>query len=158
VTVPNSSILSTSILNYTYLAASKGLVLTVNAGIGYDVDWRTVHRLMIEGARRTEHILSDPAPCVWQTELGDYAVSYQLRAWSDRADLMYETHSTLRANVLDEFNRAGVEIMTPSIFAHRDASNPAIPAEQFPNRPEARGIAVDVRTLSPGPGNSTQRS
>ena len=144
VTIPNSAILSTSILNYTYLAASKGLVLTVNAGIGYDVDWRTVHRLMIEGARRTEHILSDPAPCVWQTELGDYAVSYQLRAWSDKADLMFETHSGLRANVLDEFNRAGVEIMTPSIFAHRDASGLAIPLEQLPERAAPRGIAVDV--------------
>jgi small-conductance mechanosensitive channel len=146
VTIPNGSILSSSILNYTYLAASKGLVLTVDAGIGYDVDWRTVQRLMIEGARRTEHILPDPPPCVWQTTLGDYAVSYQLRAWSDRADLMYETHSSLRANVLDEFNRAGVEIMTPSIFAHRDASGLAIPQEQFPDRPEPRGIAVEVKT------------
>jgi len=158
VTIPNSAILSTSVLNYTQLAASQGLVLTVNAGIGYDVDWRTVHRLMIEGASRTEHILSDPAPCVWQTELGDYAVSYQLRAWSDKADLMYETHSSLRANVLDEFNRAGVEIMTPSIFAHRDASGLAIPQEQLPDRPAARGIAVDVKTTQSSAGDSTQRS
>jgi len=156
VTIPNSAILSTSILNYTSLAASNGLVLTVDAGIGYDVDWRTVHRLMIEGARRTGHILTDPPPCVWQTTLGDYAVSYQLRAWSDRADLMYDTHSELRANVLDEFNRAGVEIMTPSIFAHRDASNLAIPREQFPNREEPRGIAVAVRTPESGSTASKQ--
>ena len=158
ITIPNSAILSTSILNYTHLAASQGLVLNVNAGIGYDVDWRTVHRLMIEGARRTEHILSDPAPCVWQTELGDYAVSYQLRAWSDKADLMFETHSNLRANVLDEFNRAGVEIMTPSIFAHRDASGLAIPLEQLPDRPAPRGIAVDVKATRPSADDSTQRS
>ena len=158
VTIPNGTILSASIVNYTSLAASKGLVLTVSAGIGYDVDWRTVHRLMIEGARRTEHILPDPSPVVWQTELGDYAVSYQLRAWTDRADLMFEIHSSLRANVLDEFNRAGVEIMTPSIFAHRDASNLAVPAEQFPDRPEPRGIAVDVRTPPRKPDNTTQRS
>jgi small-conductance mechanosensitive channel len=158
VTIPNGTILSASIINYTSLAASKGLVLTVSAGIGYDVDWRAVHRLMIEGARRTEHILPDPSPVVWQTELGDYAVSYQLRAWTDRADLMFETHSSLRANVLDEFNRAGVEIMTPSIFAHRDASNLAIPVEQLPDRPEPRGIAVDVRTPPRKPDNTTQRS
>ena len=145
VTIPNANILSTSILNYTPLAASKGVALTVNAGIGYDVDWRTVNRLMTEGARRTGHILADPAPCVWQTELGDYAVSYQLRAWTDRPDLVFETHSDLRANVLDEFNRAGVEIMTPSIFAHRDASGLAIPQEQLPERPAARGIAVEVK-------------
>ena len=158
VTVPNGFILSTSIINYTHLAASKGLVLTVSAGIGYDVDWRTVHRLMIEGARRTEHILSDPPPLVWQTELGDYAVSYQLRACSDRADLMFETHSELRANVLDEFNRAGVEIMTPSIFAHRDASNLAVPQEQFPDRQGRRGIAVDVKAIQPRTDDRTERS
>jgi small-conductance mechanosensitive channel len=146
VTIPNGNILSTSILNYTCLAASKGLALTVNAGIGYDVDWRTVQRLMIEGARRTENVLSDPPPCVWQTNLGDYAVFYQLRAWTARADLVFETHSDLRANVLDTFNRAGVEIMTPSIFAHRDASGLAIPQEQFADRPVPRGIAVDVKT------------
>jgi small-conductance mechanosensitive channel len=146
VTIPNNAILATSIINYTQLAASTGLVLTVNAGIGYEVDWRTVNRLLIEGALRTEHILPDPPPCVWQTDLGNYAISYQLRAWSNRADLMYETHSKLRANVLDEFNRAGIEIMTPSIFAHRDASGPAIPQEQFPERPAPRGIAVDVQT------------
>jgi small-conductance mechanosensitive channel len=156
VTIPNSAILSTSILNYTRLAATKGLVLTVDAGIGYDVDWRTVHRLMIEGARRTEHILPEPSPCVWQTTLGDYAVSYQLRAWSDRADLMFDTHSSLKANVLDEFNRAGVEIMTPSIFAHRDASNLAIPQEQFPERPEPRGIAVNVKTTQSSSNVSKQ--
>ncbi len=145
VTIPNGNILSTSVLNYTPLAASKGIALTVNAGIGYDVDWRTVNRLLIDGARRTAHILSDPAPCVWQTDLGNYAVSYQLRAYTDRADLVFETHSELRANVLDEFNRAGVEIMTPSIFAHRDASGLAVPQEQFPERPEPRGIAVQVK-------------
>ena len=71
---------------------------------------------------------------------------------------MYETHSTLRANVLDEFNRAGVEIMTPSIFAHRDASGPAIPQEQFPDRPEPRGIAVDVKTTRSSADASTERS
>ncbi len=158
VTIPNGNILSTSILNYSLLAASNGLVLTVNAGIGYDVDWRIVNRLMIEGARRTEHILADPAPCVWQTNLDNYAVSYQLRAWSDRADLMYETHSNLRANVLDEFNRAGVEIMTPSIFAHRDASGLAIPHEQFPDRPAPRGIAVDLEPPQASAAASAQRS
>jgi small-conductance mechanosensitive channel len=148
VTIPNSTILSTSILNYTALAGSAGLVLTVSAGIGYDVDWRTVHRLMLKAARRTEHVVSDPSPCVWQADLGDYAVSYQLRAWTDQPNLMFEIHSILRGNVLDEFNRAGVEIMTPSIFAHRDASTLAIPQEQLVDRPAARGIAVDIKPQS----------
>ena len=144
VTIPNGSVLASSVVNFSAGAAAGGFVLTVRAGIGYDVDWRTVHRLMLEGAAQTQHILAAPVPQVWQTNLGDYAVQYELRVWTDQPVAMFEIHSTLRRNVLDAFNRAGVEIMTPSILAHRDASGQAIPQEAFPKRSPRRGIAVDV--------------
>jgi hypothetical protein len=38
--------------------------------------------------------------------------------------------SQLRANVLDSFNAAGVEIMTPNVQAVRDTSGMAIPPER----------------------------
>lgn len=145
VAIPNGNVLSSSVLNYSSRAASDGLALTLKAGIGYDVGWRTVHQLMIQGARATEYVLAEPAPEVWQSDLSDYAVNYELRAFTNRADLMWSTLSFLRQNVLDAFNRAGVEIMTPSIFAHRDASQIAVPLEEFPNRPEPSGIAIDVK-------------
>jgi small-conductance mechanosensitive channel len=144
VTIPNGSVLASSVVNFSAGAAAGGFVLTVRAGIGYDVDWRTVHRLMLDGAGQTPQILADPAPQVWQTNLGDYAVHYELRVWTDQPVAMFETHSTLRRNVLDAFNWAGVEIMTPSILAHRDASGQAIPQEAFPKRSARRGIAVEV--------------
>jgi small-conductance mechanosensitive channel len=143
-TVSNGAILSSSVINYSTQAASVGLILTVRAGIGYDVDWRTIHRLMIEAARQTTHILPDPAPYVWQISLDNYAVTYELRAFTNDAALRYETHSRLQANVLDAFNRAGVEIMTPSVLSHRDASMPAVPQEQYPGRRRQPGIAVQV--------------
>ena len=80
VTIPNGTLLSSSVENYSAQARQKGLVPTVSTGIGYDIEWRTVHRLMIEGASQTEHVLADPKPCVWQETLGDYAVVYELRA------------------------------------------------------------------------------
>jgi small-conductance mechanosensitive channel len=142
-TVSNSAILSSSVVNYSAQAASTGLILTVRAGIGYDVDWRTIHRLMIEAARQTEHVLEEPAPYVWQISLDNYAVTYELRAFTNDAGLRYETNSCLQANVLDAFNRAGVEIMTPSVLSHRDASMLAVPQDQFPTRARQRGIAVE---------------
>lgn len=145
VTIPNGSVLSSTVVNFSAGTSAGGFVLTVRAGIGYDVDWRTVHRLMLEGAAQTQHILADPAPQVWQTELGDHAVHYELRAWANRPAAMFETHSTLRRNVLDAFNRAGVEIMTIRILAHRDASGPTIPPEVAPDRPKRPGIAVNVK-------------
>ncbi len=145
VSIPNGNVLSGSVLNYSARAAKEGVVLSVAAGIGYDVDWRTVHALMLEGARATDLITQDPPPVIWQTALGDYAVNYELRAATSNADRMWDTYSLLRQNVLDAFNRAGVEIMTPSIFAHRDASGLAVPDEQFPYKPRPAGIAVEVR-------------
>jgi hypothetical protein len=65
----------------------------------------------------------------------------------DRPDRLVRTSSDLRRNVLDAFNAAGVEIMTPSVLSHRDASGLAIPTEMFPERPAARGIAIDLRKV-----------
>ena len=144
VTIPNSSVLANAVVNFSAGATAGGVVLMVRAGIGYDVGWRTVHRLMLDGAAQTPHILAAPAPQVWQKDLGDYSVQYELRAWTDQPTAMFETHSTLRRNVLEAFNRAGVEIMTPSILAHRDASGLAIPRDAFPDRPPRGGIVVDV--------------
>jgi small-conductance mechanosensitive channel len=148
VSLPNSTVLSTSIVNFSRRAASDGLALAVNAGIGYDVDWRTVHALMIDGARKTEHIVAEPAPVVLQSELGDYAVNYQLLAWTDLAEKMVLINSELRRNVLDCFNAAGVEIMTPSVLAHRDASEAAIPPERLQKPAEHKRIAVDLHDSS----------
>ena len=120
----------------------------MTAGIGYEVDWRDVHKLMIDAAHQTAHILPDPAPCVWQESLDDYAVKYQLRASTNRPDGMDETHSNLRRNVLDSFNRAGVEIMTPSVLAHRDASPLAVPPNQGRELSKPPGLS-DAKTEQP---------
>ncbi len=149
VTIPNGNVLSSTVVNFTALAASEGLALTVTAGIGYDVDWRVVEALMVDAAKRTENILENPVPFVLKTDLGNYAVNYELFAWTkllDRPDRLIRTSSELRRNVLDAFNAAGVEIMTPSVLAHRDASGLAIPTERFPDRTAARGIAIDLRS------------
>lgn len=157
VSLPNSSVLSSSITNFSARAASGGLGLSMEAGIGYDVDWRTVHALMIDGARKTEHILAEPQPIVLQSALDNYAVNYHLIAWTDRPERMILTVSELRRNVLDCFNAAGVEIMTPSIFAHRDASEPAIPPDRMKQTSVPRRIVVDVHNSSldiPSPARS----
>jgi small-conductance mechanosensitive channel len=149
ITIPNGNVLSSTVVNFTAFASTEGLALTVAAGIGYDVDWRKVEALMIDAAKRSENILENPAPFVLKTDLGNYAVNYELFAWTnlvDRPDRMVRISSDLRRNVLDAFNAAGVEIMTPSVLAHRDASGLAIPTERLPERPAARGIAVDLRS------------
>jgi small-conductance mechanosensitive channel len=71
-------------------------------------------------------------------------VEYQLRAWTKTSEGIFDTYAALRRNVLDAFADAGVEIMTPTILSHRDASELAVPTERFPNPPKPRGIRVAI--------------
>ena len=144
VAIPNSKVLTDSVTNYSTHGLNKGVAVSVVATIGYDVDWRTVHKLLLDGAARTEQIATDPAPRVLEQSFGNYSVEYELRAWTKTAGGIFEARAALRRNVLDAFAEGGVEIMTPTILSHRDASELAVPTERFPNRPRSRGIKVAV--------------
>ena len=71
-------------------------------------------------------------------------MEYELRAWTKTAEGLFESQAALLRNVLDAFADGGVEIMTPTILSHRDASDLAVPIERLPNRPRPRGIRVVV--------------
>ena len=148
VAIPNSKVVSDSVTNFSTHGLNKGVAVSVVATIGYDVDWRTVHNLLIDGATRTEQIATEPAPRVLEQSFGNYSVEYELRAWTKTSEGIFESRAALRRNVLDAFADGGVEIMTPTILAHRDASEIAVPTERFPNRPRPRGIRVDVDSQS----------
>ena len=154
VAIPNSKVLADSVTNYSTHGLNKGVAVSAVATIGYDVDWRTVHKLLLDGAARTEQIATDPAPRVLEKSFGNYSVEYELRAWTKTAEGIFESQAALLRNVLDAFADGGVEIMTPTILSHRDASELAVPTERFPDRPRPKGIrvAVDPTTRGDDPG------
>lgn len=129
VTIPNGLVLGGQVVNYTNAAKRSELVLTAEVGIGYDVHWRNIEALLKEAAATTSGILPNPEPYIWPKRLGDFAVVYELHAYTDRADKMGGTYAALRRNMLDVLHHAGVEIMTPNVEEHRDASRSVVPAE-----------------------------
>ena len=81
VSIPNSLILATQVLNYTTLAAERGLIVHTTVTGGYDVPWRQMHELLIAAAQSTEGVREDPPPFVLQTALNDFAVAYEINAF-----------------------------------------------------------------------------
>jgi small-conductance mechanosensitive channel len=144
VTIPNGKVLADAVTNYSMHGLSKGFAVGIAVTIGYDVDWRTVHKLLLEGAARTEQIDSEPTSRVHENSFGNYSVEYELRAWTKTSEDIFGTCAALRRNVLDAFADGGIEIMTPTILAHRDASGLAVPTDRFPNRPQPPGIRITV--------------
>ncbi len=114
-TLPNSLVLSSVTRNYSRVVKGAGFVIDTVVTIGYDTPWRQVHAMLIEAARRTEGVLRDPPPRVFQTGLSDFYVEYRLVCQAiptdprPRAELL----SALHANVQDVFNEHGVQIMSP---------------------------------------------
>ena len=150
VAIPNSKVLADSVTNYSTHGLNKGVAVSAVATIGYDVDWRTVHKLLLDGAARTEQIATDPAPRILEKSFGNYSVEYELRAWTKTAEGIFESQAALLRSVLDAFADGGVEIMTPTILSHRDASELAVPTERFPDRPRPKGIRVAIDPTTRG--------
>lgn len=144
VTIPNAMVLGSHVVNYTTLAAQRGLIIHTTVTIGYDAPWPRVHQLLSIAARRTEHVLEQPAPFVLQTSLNDFYVSYELNAFTDRPDQMALTYSRLHANIQDAFNEAGVEIMSPHYSALRAGNATAIPAPYLPQDYQAPPFRLEV--------------
>jgi small-conductance mechanosensitive channel len=126
ISIPNSMTLTSHIINYSDQAKGAGLILFTSVTIGYDVPWTKVHELLIGAALKTDGIETKPEPFVLQKSLDDYSVNYQLNATTKDAIGMPRTHSNMNANILDAFNEAGVEIMSPMFVATRDGSEPAL--------------------------------
>ena len=49
-----------------------------------------------------------------QRSLGDFAVNYEINAYTDEPRRILATYSDLHRNILDVFNEYGVQIMTPA--------------------------------------------
>jgi small-conductance mechanosensitive channel len=114
VVVPNSTVLTSEIVNYTTLAKSAGLILHTTVGIGYETPWRQVEAMLLEAAARTEGLLREPKPFVLQTALGDFAVTYEINVYCDDPRSMARLYTDLHRHILDVFNEYGVQIMTPA--------------------------------------------
>ncbi|CAN5413940.1 mechanosensitive ion channel family protein [soil metagenome] len=128
ITIPNSMVLGSHMVNYSAAAMEAGLILNTSVTIGYDAPWKQIHELLIAAAKRTKNIDADRKPFVYQTALNDFFVSYEINAYTKFPNEMAQTYSNLHQNIQDCFNEAGVEIMSPHFTALRDGSDKAMPA------------------------------
>ncbi|MEG0796513.1 MAG: mechanosensitive ion channel family protein [Odoribacter sp.] len=130
VTIPNSFIMSSHTVNYSTSARDLGLIIHSEVTIGYDAPWRKVHQLLMDAAKATPSVLSEPEPFVLETSLSDWYPVYQVNAFIRDTDRLPQIYSDLHQNIQDKFNEAGVEIMSPQYIATRDGNKSTIPTDQ----------------------------
>jgi small-conductance mechanosensitive channel len=127
VTIPNATIINAHLWNYSKTTKELGLILHTNVTIGYDVPWETVNKLLIKAALKTTLTQKDPKPFVLQKSLDDFYVNYEINAYTKQAKKMALIYSELHKNILEAFNAADIEILSPHYNAIRDGNEITIP-------------------------------
>ena len=145
VTIPNAVVVAQTTTNYSRASDHKPVFTPTSLTIGYDTPWRQVHALLTEAAAKTAGVLREPAPIVYQTSLDDFYVKYTLFVCLERQDARLVVLNALYANIQDQFNAYGVQIMSPNYVLDPKAAK-VVPRDQWyaaPARPEA-GATLEV--------------
>ncbi len=128
ITIPNSKILNTNIINYsTSIQENDGVIIHNKVTIGYDVPWRKVHKALLKAADQIDTIAKDPKPFVLQTSLDDFYVAYEINAFVTNVKTLIGTQSTLNEQIQDVFRDEGIEIMSPHYSSWRNGEEITIP-------------------------------
>ena len=128
--VPNVFILTNTTTNLTRFPGQHGVVVQATVTIGYDVAWRQIHSLLLAAAKRTTRLQEHPAPYVQQRALSDFYVEYHLCAYLLNPVERIPVMSQLYAEIQDQFNEAGVQILSPH-YMHEPKKPAVVPRDQW---------------------------
>lgn len=133
-TISNASILGATTRNYSRTVPGAALVLDTTVTIGYETPWRQVHAMLIEAARRTEGVLTNSEPQVFQTALNDWYPVYRLLCHATPTQTRSRSMmlSVLHGNIQDVFNEWGVQIMSPQYVEDPKEPKVVCPAKWYP--------------------------
>jgi len=129
ISIPNAQLLNSEVINYSRTIDGRGLMVHTTVGIGYEEPQEKIEAMLIEAANRTSHLKLSPKPFVLMTVLADYAINYQINAFTTRGSSLPQIYSDLHRNIVKVFSENGVQIMTPSYIA--DPDEPKVPQEKW---------------------------
>ncbi|WP_295928672.1 mechanosensitive ion channel family protein [uncultured Xanthomonas sp.] len=143
VTLPNSTITTAPIVNYSTLPNRR---LEITVGVGYGDDLKKAQDLLLKIAQDNPNILKTPAPFVQVTNLGESTVDLMLFGYAKNGDFGAAKSSTLE-QIRNQLLENGLSIPYPQRdlhVYHHDADGRPI-AELL-----TKGVTDDGET-KPGP-------
>ena len=114
VMLPNSTISSGKIVNYTALGIRR---VRHNVTASYDAPTETVRQALFAAVAKTNNVLSDPGPAVYLCAYQDSAIEYSVRCWAT-CDDFWNVHFELLANIREAFEEANVEMTYNHLNVH----------------------------------------
>lgn len=116
IVVPNNSIFGGNIENVSHHDTRR---VSVAVGTDYGADIDKAREVMMEAAKNSPSVLTDPEPAVVLTGLGGSSIDWDVRVWVNSADF-WAVQDRLTRDVKYALDNAGIGIPFPQMDVHLD--------------------------------------
>lgn len=116
--IPNANVMGGIITNYS-LKSQRRIDLAI--GISYDADIQQAKSLLQTILAGDERVLKEPEAAIAVAELGDSAITINVRPWVAASDY-WPVRADLLETIKNKFDAAGIGIPYPQMDIHLDKS------------------------------------
>lgn len=111
VIVPNSSLMSTQVVNWTLTSKQRRTELPIR--VAYGADTEKVSRILVETACSHPQIATKPSPEAFLLGFGDNSLNFELWFWVPRGVLPPRVTSQIATEITRRFRDEGIEVPVP---------------------------------------------
>ena len=123
VIVPNSSLITNDVINWTLTDRRKRR--DINVGVAYGTDPHVVMEIIKKVAADHPDVLKIPAPWAIFDGFGDSSLNFRIRIWTTM-DNGITTKSSVAINIYDALQEAGIQIPFPQSDLHLKSVDPSL--------------------------------
>ena len=109
--VPNSKLVSQSVINWSYGDARARISIPV--GVASDSDIEVVKETLFAAAGGVERVLQDPPPKVQFLKFGDYSLDFRLLVWTREPNRHPQIRSDINYRIAKLFRERGIKLGRP---------------------------------------------
>ena len=114
--IPNSDILSSSLINMTYANRMGRAEITV--GVDYDSDIALVRQTLLDIATENPNVLQNPPPSVSFSNLGASSLDFQLNCYTANVYNKGGITDAIREEIVNRFRKLNINIPYPQQVVH----------------------------------------
>lgn len=109
--VPNSKLVSQSVVNWSYGDPRARIAIPV--GVADDSDIQLVTDTLIDVAEGVDNVLTEPPPRVQFLNFGDYSLDFRLLVWTNQPRRHVQIRSDINYRIAALFRERGIKIPYP---------------------------------------------
>lgn len=115
--VPNSEFISSRVINWSH--NDRNIRFDLPVGVSYSEDPVKVRKVLLDVAKKSEHVLKNPEPIVFFDEFGDSSLNFTLGVWTATyTDKPRRLKTALYFEIFEQFKKEGIEIPFPQRDLH----------------------------------------